>query len=98
MSGGTIISKQNRCLQSFKKAGATSPKTARSLKKLHIVPDSVFYKMEKAGVFVKAEEDKYYMNQEQAEHFIVKRARNARLLLGVVVFAVVTVYLVKGWI
>jgi hypothetical protein len=98
MSGGTIIAKQNRCLQAFKKAGATNVKTARSLKKLHIVPDPVFYKLEKSGVFVKAEEDKYYMNEQTAEKFIVRRARNARLLLGVVVFAVITVYLVKGWI
>lgn len=98
MSGGGIIAKQNRYLQAFKNAGATSSKTAKSLKKLGIVPIAAFYRMEKAGVFVKTEEDKYYMDMQKAEDFIIKRAKYARLLLGVVVFAVITIYLVKGWI
>ncbi|OGO78705.1 MAG: hypothetical protein A2Y23_08575 [Clostridiales bacterium GWB2_37_7] len=98
MSGGGIIAKQNTYLKSFKKAAATSPKTAKSLKKLGIAPDAVFERLEKAGVFVKTEDDKYYMDELKVQKFITKRANFARMILGAVVFTVITIYLINGWI
>ncbi|MDF2840231.1 MAG: hypothetical protein K0Q99_1003 [Clostridia bacterium] len=98
MNGGTIIARQNRYMRTFKNAKATSPEKAKSLKKLGIAHMGVFSRMEKAGVFVQTEEDKYYMDIIQAESFIAKRAGYARIALGLVVFAVITVYLIKGWI
>jgi hypothetical protein len=98
VSGGGIIAKQNRYLQAFKNAGATSAKTAKSLKKLGVEPAAVFYKLEGSGVFIQTEEGKYYMDKQKAEAFIQKRAKYARLLLGAAVFTVITVYLINGWI
>lgn len=98
MNSGTIIARQNKYMQAFKNGKITSKERAKSLKKLGIEPLGVFQKMEKAGVFVNIEDDKYYMDLQQAESFIIKRARNARLLLGVGVFAVITFYLINGWI
>jgi hypothetical protein len=98
MNGGTIIARQNRYMQAFRKTRAISQETAKSLKKLGIDPIGVFSRMEKARVFIKTEEDKYYMDLQQAEKFIAKRAKYARIILGVAVFAVITVYIIKGWI
>jgi hypothetical protein len=96
MSGGGIIARQNSYLRSFKNAGATSPKTAKTLKKLHIVPVAVFDRMEKAGVFVKIEEDKYYMDEQKVGEFIAKRTRYARILLVAVVSVAVIVYIANS--
>ncbi len=96
MGASGMIAKQNSYIRAFRQHKATSPKSARSLKQLKITPTGVFHRMEKSGVFVKTEENTYYMDAEKAENFIKKRAFYARLLLGAVICAGVVFYLVTG--
>ena len=96
MSAPGVAARQNAYIRTFRKHGAVNPEKAKTLKKLGITPTKIFERMEKTEIFVKTEEDKYYMDEQKAEYFIMRRIKYAKLWLGIIVFAAVIIYLIYG--
>ena len=95
MSGGAIVARQNRYMRTFQSAGATSEETAKTLKELGVVPIGIFRRLEKLGVFVRLDDNRYYMNEQMASNFVSRRSKYARLVLGVFGIALAIWYLVS---
>lgn len=96
MSAGAIIARQNMYMRAFRKAGATNAETAKSLKELGIVPIGIFYRMEKAGVFQKTEDGRYFMSEDRAHNYVLRRARYAWIMTGALLIGLALVYLIGG--
>jgi len=83
LSGAAVvIRKQNKYIKKFKGAGAVSEASAKTLKEIGIVEDFIFRSMVQRGVFIKTEEEKYYINCDISDRFVLKRSK---LLIAVFV-------------
>lgn len=99
MSGGAaIIVRQNRYFHAFRIAGATSVQTAKTLKEMDIVPNGIFYRLEKAGVFEKSDGDRYFMNQEKAQEYFIRRRKYAWIMVGLIGIVILIAYMLNGTI
>ncbi|MDX2199599.1 MAG: hypothetical protein SF069_11590 [Phycisphaerae bacterium] len=65
MSAAAIITlRQKQLIGRFRDAGATSPRTARSLDDLGLSSHRIFRRMARHGVFVAAPPDRWYLDLE----------------------------------
>ena len=84
MNGGTVIAvRQNKYIRSFRRAGADAPQSARTLEDLHLRDSWIFRRMVGRGIFVPADQDRWYISESAAENFL--RARRTIVLSFVVV-------------
>jgi hypothetical protein len=97
LSGAAVvIRKQNRYIQKFKDSGAISESNARPLKEMGIKEDYIFRSMVKRGVFIGTEGEKYYINLNISDEFIIKRSRFLIIIfVALVVFCVI--YYALSW-
>lgn len=78
-----FILRQREIMNRFRNAGAIAPPSARRLSDIGVRPGFVFSQMARAGVFVRTEQDCFWMDQAAGNRFESRRGR--RMLLVVVV-------------
>lgn len=78
MSAAAIIVRQNRYINAFADAGATSPQRATSLEELGQRDSWIFRRMVASGVFVPEKENRFSLEEAAGAGFIERRRRLAR--------------------
>lgn len=74
MSGGAVIvRRQNQFMRAFRRAGAVSPDTARSLDELGLRESWVFRRMAARGVFVRVDGGRWHVSETAAAAFVLRR-------------------------
>lgn len=86
------LRRQRELVARFQSAGATSAERAIPLDKLGSLSESVFRRMAHAGVFIKPNDDRWYLDADAWVHF-QSRQRRRSVITAVVILAVVGVLL-----
>jgi hypothetical protein len=85
MGGAVVVMHQNRLMQQFRDAMATSPNTAKTLVEIGCPNSWTFRRMTAKGVFVETDDGRYYMDEEAARGFVKRRWRVMLIFLAVVI-------------
>ncbi len=96
MSGEYIIIKQNQYMRTFRKAGATDYRSAKTLEELGIRPTGIFNRMVDRGVFVNAGRDAFYIDQDAASEFVSTRRKRALWALVLAVLVLLALFFLRG--
>jgi hypothetical protein len=81
MSGAMIIGRQNRLMDAFVDAGATSSVQARTLEELGCSDSFVFRRMAERGVFRCVDDEHWWMDAEAAAEFVHRRHRKILIFM-----------------
>jgi hypothetical protein len=96
MSATTVVmAATNRIMRAFRRAGATSPDTAKTLEEVGCRRNLSFRKLERRGVLVEVPGPRYYLDEDAAEEFATYR-RTIFLLSLAVILVVFGVLLSKN--
>lgn len=68
-----VAASTNRIIRTFRRAGATSPQTAKTLEELGCRRSLPFRKLERRGVLVEVPDERYYLDEDAAEEFATYR-------------------------
>jgi hypothetical protein len=81
MLSGLIVGRQNRLIELFEHAGATSPAEARLPADLGCREGVLFRSLVDRGVFRSAGDGRYYLDSDEAADFVHRRHRILLLVL-----------------
>ncbi len=87
-----FILQRRAIVKRFREAGAVSPSSARALSDVGVKPGLVFSRLAKAGVFVRGESDRYWLDAAAWKRLGDREGRYT-LLFTVAILAVVVVAL-----
>lgn len=75
MFSGLIVGSQNRLMESYQDAGATSPAEARTPEELGCREGFMFRALLDRGVFCSTGDGRYYLDVDEAAEFVHRRHR-----------------------
>lgn len=96
MSAAAIIMRrQKQIIRRFRDAGATSPRTARSLDELGMRSHWIFRHMARKGVFVLIPPNRWYMSLEALAGFERRQWRRFTIFIGTCALALMLLLLFR---
>jgi len=93
-AAAVIILRRKKFIRRFAEQGATCPDRAIPFEDVDMRRSWIFDQMVSRGVFVRAGNDRFYMNQEAARTFLEAQRRRARIGGGILLVAFVIVVVV----
>ncbi len=98
MSAAAVIAlRRKKFIRRFAERGATSSDKAILFADLQMRPSWIFEQMVTRGVFVRLENNRYYMNEQSAQAFLAAQRRRALAIASVslLVFLIVLLALIR---
>ncbi len=89
-----VLVQENMYMNAFRKLGAISIENSKTLEELKCKHNLAFKKLVGRGVFIKIEDNKYYLDEEKAKEFIYARRRFSFYVL-IVLFSILLVVFTK---
>ena len=86
--GAVLIGLQNKTMQAFRRAGATSASSARALEDLGIPNRRVLRHLSNRGVFRSDEGGRYWLDETGAAKFVQRRNRLVGVSIALAIAAV----------
>lgn len=92
-AAAVIMRRRKKFIRRFREKGATSRECAIAFSEVRMRRSWIFEKMVRQGVFISVGGDRYFMDEQAADHFL--RAQRARALsFGCLLIILFVVYLI----